>query len=59
MPNAALLGGLAAATGWIRIESLTQAIADRFPEKIAAGNVKAAEEAYKFVKSALLERTDA
>ena len=59
MPNAALLGGLAAATGWIRIESLTQAIADRFPEKIAAGNIKAAVEAYEFVKNALLEQTDA
>ena len=59
MPNAALLGGLAAATDWIRIESLTQAIADRFPEKIAAGNIKAAEEAYEFVRNALLEHTDA
>ncbi len=59
MPNAALLGGLSAATGWIRIGSLTHAIADRFPAKIAEGNIKAAEEAYEFVKSALQERADA
>ena len=59
MPNAALLGGLAAATDWIRIKSLTQAVSERFPEKIADANIKAAEEAYEFVKNALQEKVNA
>lgn len=46
VPNAALLGGLAAVSGEIRLESVVAAICDRFPPKIAAGNIAAATEAY-------------
>jgi pyruvate ferredoxin oxidoreductase gamma subunit len=55
MPNAALLGGFAAATGLVKLESVTSAIADRFPAKIAAGNIAAATEAYEFVMLELEE----
>ena len=59
LPNAALLGGFAAATGLVTITSVTSAIADRFPAKIAAGNIAAAQEAYEFVQRAMMEVKDA
>jgi pyruvate ferredoxin oxidoreductase gamma subunit len=59
LPNAALLGGFAAATGLVTITSVTSAIADRFPAKIAAGNIAAAQEAYEFVQQAMEEAKDA
>ena len=59
LPNAALLGGFAAATGLVTITSVTSAIADRFPAKIAAGNIAAAQEAYEFVQRAVMEVKDA
>ncbi len=37
VPNAALLGGFAAITGRIRLESVEEAIRAKFPEKIARG----------------------
>lgn len=46
LPNAALLGALAAVTSEIRLESVVAAIRDRFPQRIAGGNVAAATEAY-------------
>ena len=55
MPNAALLGGFAAATGRVKLESVVAAIKDRFPEKIANGNIAAAQEAYEFVIGELEE----
>jgi pyruvate ferredoxin oxidoreductase gamma subunit len=55
LPNAALLGGFAAATKVVTIASVLQAITDRFPAKIAAGNVAAAQEAYDFVLAELEE----
>ncbi len=55
LPNAALLGGFAAATGLVTIGSVVAAINDRFPAKIAAGNAAAAQEAYQFVLSELEE----
>ena len=42
MPNAALLGGFAAATGRVTIDSVCAAIQDRFPAKIASGTIAAA-----------------
>ena len=46
VPNAALLGGFAAMTGLVSLGSVEAAIRDRFPARIADGNVKAAAEAY-------------
>ena len=55
LPNAALLGGLAAATGIVRIESVLKAIEERFPQKIAKANQEAAESSYQFVIEELAE----
>jgi pyruvate ferredoxin oxidoreductase gamma subunit len=49
LPNAALLGAFAALTGAVSIGSVTQAIRDRFAEKVADGNIAAAERAYELV----------
>lgn len=49
VPNAALLGGLAAMTELISIESLVGAIESKFPPALAAGNVAAARAAYEVV----------
>jgi pyruvate ferredoxin oxidoreductase gamma subunit len=50
VPNAALLGGFAAATGRISIDSVVAAIGETFSGKIAAGNASAAKEAFRHVK---------
>jgi pyruvate ferredoxin oxidoreductase gamma subunit len=49
MPNAALLGGFAALTGVVSLESVTQAIRDRFGGKVGEGNAAAAEHAYELL----------
>jgi pyruvate ferredoxin oxidoreductase gamma subunit len=49
LPNAALLGGFAAATGLVTLKSVLEAIRERFPERIAEANVAAAQEANDFV----------
>jgi pyruvate ferredoxin oxidoreductase gamma subunit len=59
LPNAALLGGFAALSGRISIEAVAAAIAEKFPGKIAAGNIAAAQEAYEHVKTAMAEATHA
>jgi len=46
LPNAALLGGFAAITGRLAIESVAQAIRDKFPGKVGEANAKAAQAAY-------------
>jgi pyruvate ferredoxin oxidoreductase gamma subunit len=51
VPNAALLGGFAALTGHITLPSVEAAIRDRFPAKIADGNVAAATQAFARVKA--------
>lgn len=50
VPNVPLLGGFAAVSGLIRLESVLKAIHDRFSEKVAAGNIAAATEAYNIVR---------
>ncbi len=50
LPNASLLGGFAALTGRVSLESVAAAIGEKFPPKVAAGNVAAATEAYEFVQ---------
>ena len=49
VPNAALLGGFAALSGQIHIESLAAAIRDKFPRAVAEKNVAAATEAHALV----------
>lgn len=49
MPNAALLGGFAAATGRISIESVAEAIREKFAAKVAGSNIDAAREACGYV----------
>ena len=46
VPNAALLGGFAALTGAISIESVVAAIGERFPGAVGEGNAAAARAAY-------------
>jgi len=50
VPNVPLLGGFAAASGLIRLESVIKAINDKFSGKVAAGNVAAATEAFNIVR---------
>jgi pyruvate ferredoxin oxidoreductase gamma subunit len=49
LPNAALLGGFAALTDMIGLESVTRAIETKFSGKVAAGNVAAARAAHDCV----------
>ena len=52
LPNAALLGGFAALTGMIAVDSVAAAIEEKFQGRIAAGNVSAARAAFDMVESA-------
>jgi pyruvate ferredoxin oxidoreductase gamma subunit len=54
MPNAALLGGFAAVSGRLKIESVIAAIAEKFPSGIADANIMAARDAYDSVRNSLL-----
>jgi pyruvate ferredoxin oxidoreductase gamma subunit len=53
LPNAALLGGFAALTGAVSLESVAAAIQERFPGRVAAGNVAAARAAHAAVSGAV------
>jgi pyruvate ferredoxin oxidoreductase gamma subunit len=55
VPNAALLGGFAAVTGRVSVDSVCAAIRERFGGKVAAGNVAAATEAWEFVRREMQE----
>jgi pyruvate ferredoxin oxidoreductase gamma subunit len=59
MPNAALLGGFAAMTHMVSLESVTAAIRGRFSGKAGEGNAAAAEAAYSRVASSLPEAANA
>ena len=50
LPNAVLLGGFAALSGLISLDSVSAAIRDRFPGKLGDGNVAAAEAAFAYVR---------
>src|SRR5512132_3309754 len=50
LPNAALLGGFAAVSGRISLESVAAAIREKFAGKVAEGNVAAATEAHDCVR---------
>ena len=53
LPGAALLGGFAALTGRVRLESVTAAIRERFTGAVAEGNVAAATAAFRFIDDEL------
>jgi pyruvate ferredoxin oxidoreductase gamma subunit len=55
VPNAVLLGGLAALTGCVTIKSLTAAVRERFPGELGRANAAAAHEAYDHVSKAQRE----
>ncbi len=59
LPNAALLGGFAAVSGRIGIDSVLDAIRAKFPAKIAHGNVAAASAAYEYVLGEMQEAAHA
>lgn len=59
LPNAALLGGLAGLTGLVSIDSVAEAIRERFPGRVGEGNVAAAEAAFAFVRDQVEERARA
>jgi pyruvate ferredoxin oxidoreductase gamma subunit len=53
VPNAALLGGLAALTGLISNDAVAAAIRDKFADPLASANVAAAAAAYEYVRNSL------
>jgi pyruvate ferredoxin oxidoreductase gamma subunit len=59
VPNVPLLGGFAAVSGVLKLESVIKAINERFSGKVAAGNVAAATEAYETVHKAMEEAAHA
>ncbi len=52
LPNAALLGGFAAISGQLNMDSVSKAIMGKFPGPIGEANIAAAQEAFDIVKSA-------
>lgn len=55
LPNAALLGGFAALTEAVKLDSVTTAIGERFRGDVGAANVAAANRAYALVRAARTE----
>jgi pyruvate ferredoxin oxidoreductase gamma subunit len=51
LPNAALVGGFAALTGWLGLEAVTAAIGERFPGVLGERNAAAARETFGLVES--------
>lgn len=52
LPNSTLLGGFAAFTGALKLESVLAAIRGKFPGKVGEANVAAAEAAYELIAPA-------
>lgn len=52
LPNAALIGGLAAVTGWVRSVSVAEAVRKKFPGKVGEANAAAAEATFQALASA-------
>ena len=55
LPNSTLLGGFAAMTGELRLESVLAAIRQKFPGKIGESNAAAASAAYELIATKLRE----
>ena len=59
LPNAALLGGFAALTGQVGLESVVASIRDRFAGRVGEGNAAAATAAFDHVRTVIGEPTHA
>ncbi len=59
VPNAALLGAFAAASGQVSLSSVSAAIRERFPAEVAEANVAAATRAYEVVRAGTEEHAHA
>ncbi|MDR2000649.1 MAG: 2-oxoacid:acceptor oxidoreductase family protein [Zoogloeaceae bacterium] len=59
VPNVPLLGSFAAISGLLKLESVVKAIKDKFPDKVAAGNIAAATEAYRIARKKMEEVANA
>ncbi len=59
VPNAVMLGGFAALSGLVSIESLAGAIDEKLPPKVAEANVTAARAAFAYVQGEIAELTHA
>ena len=55
VPNAALLGGFAAVSGVVSVESVVAAIRERFPGAVAEPNAAAAREAFTIAEREMAE----
>jgi pyruvate ferredoxin oxidoreductase gamma subunit len=55
VPNVPLLGGFAAVSGIIQLESVVKAIRDKFSGKVADGNIAAATDAFNIVRAEMQE----
>jgi len=55
LPNAALLGGFAALSGRIKLDSVAAAVREKFSGKVAEGNIAAATAAHDFVQQKMQE----
>lgn len=55
VPNAVLLGGFAALTGEVSVDSVAAAIGEKFSARLAAGNSAAARAAFETVSAGLKE----
>jgi pyruvate ferredoxin oxidoreductase gamma subunit len=54
-----LLGGFAAVSGRVSLDSVIAAIGEKFSGKVAAGNAAAAREAYDIVRREMAEAREA
>jgi pyruvate ferredoxin oxidoreductase gamma subunit len=59
VPNVPLLGGFAAISSRVSLESVIAAIDEKFSGKVAAGNIEAAREAYAIVRREMDEAKEA
>jgi len=55
IPNVPLIAGFAALSGLIKLESVVNAINEKFSGKVAEGNIAAATEAYNLIKTRMAE----
>ena len=55
LPNAALLGGFAAVSGRVSLESVNAAIREKFPTRVAEANAAAASAAHAYVTQKMRE----
>ncbi|MDH4094335.1 MAG: 2-oxoacid:acceptor oxidoreductase family protein [Betaproteobacteria bacterium] len=59
VPNVALLGGFAAVSGRISLDSVAAAVREKFGGDVAEGNVAAARAAYEYVRNEMREASHA